>query len=277
VAPDGARLDDTIPDGAIQHNTILVGLLSAFALQRDMNHLTRTRIRPKHARMRLLSASDFAPARAPVALADDEIHVWLIAADRRDDALHADGPRMSGLLAAYLGCAPDSVRLTLGEHGKPFLDGPFPASSRAFDFNVSHSGGALLVAIARGQELGVDIETQRRRRPVLDLARRFFAADEASALASLDETRRQIAFLRLWSCKEAIVKALGIGIGFGLARVQFGIDPAGEPVELSVIHASAGSVEDWHVVRLAPTGAHVGALAWRGPARRVRAFVAAAD
>jgi 4'-phosphopantetheinyl transferase len=227
--------------------------------------------------MRQLSASDFATARVPVALADDEIHLWLLAADSRHAALRADGPRVRGLLAAYLDYAPDAVRLTLGEHGKPFLDGPFLAGSRAFDFNVSHSGGALLVAIARGQELGVDIETQRRRRPVLDLARRFFAADEASALASLDEPRRQIAFLRLWSCKEAVVKALGIGIGFGLARVQFGIDPSGEPVGLSVIHASAGTVEDWHVVCLAPTSAHVGALAWRGPARRVRAFVAATD
>ena len=242
-----------------------------------MNPLTRTMIRPKHARMRLLSASDFTPARVPAALADDEIHLWLLAADGNHDASRTDGPRVRGLLAAYLDCRPDAVRLTIGEHGKPSLDGHFLAGSRAFDFNVSHSGGALLFAIARDQALGVDIETQRRRRPVPELARRFFAAEEASALAGLDEPLRQMAFLRLWSCKEAVVKALGSGIGFGLERLQFRIDPAGEPVELSVIHASAGSVEDWHIVRLAPTGTHVGALAWRGPARRVRAFVAAAD
>jgi len=251
--------------------------LSGFALQRDMNPLTRTRIRPKHARMRLLSASDFTPARFPVALADDEIHVWLLAADSGPDASRRNESRVRELLAAYLDCAPDAVRLTVGEHGKPFLDAVFPAGTRAFDFNVSHSGGALLVAIARNQEVGVDIETQRRRRPALELARRFFADDEAAALAGLGEAQRQTAFLRLWSCKEAVVKALGIGIGFGLARLQFAIDPAGEPVELSVIHASAGTVEDWHVVRLAPTGAHVGALAWRGPARRVRTFAAASD
>jgi 4'-phosphopantetheinyl transferase len=252
------------------------------ALQRDMNHLTRTLIRPKHALMRLLSASDFTPARFPVALADDEVHLWLLAADSGPDAPHRYDSRVSRLLAAYLGCAPDAVRVATGEHGKPFLDAPFLdgpvlTGGRAFDFNVSHCRGALLVGIARGQELGVDIESPHRKRPVLDLARRFFAAEEASALASLAEPHRQMAFLRLWSCKEAIVKALGIGIGFGLARVQFGIDRSGEPVGLSVIHASAGTVEDWHVVRLAPTGAHVGALAWRGPPRRVRAFAAAVD
>ena len=242
-----------------------------------MNPLTRTRIRPKHARMRLLSASDFTPARVPVALADDEIHVWLLAADSGRAAARGDGPRVRALLAAYLERAPDDVRLAIGEHGKPSLDRRFLAGSRALDFNVSHSGGALLVGVAREQELGVDIETQRRRRPVLDLARRFFAAEEASALAGIDEPLRQTAFLRVWSCKEAVVKALGSGIGFGLERLQFRIDPAGEPVELSVIHASAGTAEDWHIVRLAPTSDHVGALAWRGPVRRVRAFVAAAD
>jgi 4'-phosphopantetheinyl transferase len=282
VIPDSVILEDTLLNGPISAGAIPVRVRSVFALPRDMNHLTRTLIRPKHACMHLLSASDFIPARFPVALADDEVHLWLVAADIGPDAPHRYDARVSRLLAAYLGCAPDAVRVAIGEHGKPFLDGhfldgPIPADVRAFDFNVSHCRGALLVGIAHGQELGVDIESLHRKRPVLDLARRFFAAEEASALASLDEPQRQSAFLRLWSCKEAVVKAIGIGIGFGLARVQFGIDPAGEPVELSVIHASAGAVEDWHVVRLAPTGAHVGALAWRGPARRVRAFVAAAD
>lgn len=251
---------------------ILVGVRSGFALQRGMSYLTRTCIRPKHAPMRLLSASDFIPARFPVPLADDEIQLWFFAADRGHPGPAADSLRVRELLAAYLDCRPDSVHLATGDHGKPFL-----ADSRAFDFNVSHSGGALLVGIARGQALGVDIETPRRRRPVLELARRFFAADEATALAGLDASRQQIAFLRLWSCKEAIVKALGSGIGFGLARLQFSLDAAGEPDELSVIHASAGPLQDWHIARLAPTLAHVGALAWHGPSRRVRAFLAAAD
>lgn len=251
---------------------ILVGVHSGFALQRDISHLTRTCIRPKHAPMRLLSASDFMPARFPVALGDDDIQLWFFSAAGGAPAPGADGVRVRQLLAAYLDCEPDVVRLAAGEHGKPFL-----ADSRALDFNVSHSGGALLVGIAREQPLGVDIETQRRRRPALALARRFFAADEASALAGLDDSRRQLAFLRLWSCKEAVVKALGCGIGFGLARLQFALDAAGDPAGLSVIHASAGALQDWHIVRLAPTLAHVGALAWHGPSRRVRAFVVPAE
>lgn len=222
--------------------------------------------------MHLLSASDFTPARYPVTLAADEIQLWLFTPDDRRGASGANDMRLRALLAAYLGCAPGAVSIGRGEHGKPFL-----AGSRAFEFNVSHSGGALLVGIAHGQALGVDIETPRRMRPVLDLARRFFPADEALALAQLDVALQQIAFLRLWSCKEAVVKALGSGIGFGLARLQFAIDPSGEPRELSVIHASAGAPQDWHIENLTPTITQVGALAWRGPPRRVRAFVAAVE
>lgn len=217
--------------------------------------------------MRLLSASDFSPASYPVTLAADEIQLWLFTPDGRPGTSGRHATRVRALLAAYLGCAPGAVRLGRGEHGKPFL------ADSAFEFNVSHSGGALLVGIAGGQALGVDIETPRRTRPVLDLARRFFAADEAHALAQLDESQRQIAFLRLWSCKEAVVKALGNGIGFGLARLQFDIDPSGEPRELSVIHASAGAPQDWHIVQIKLSTAQVGALAWRGPPRHVRAFV----
>lgn len=222
--------------------------------------------------MRLLSASDFIPARYPVTLAADEIQLWLFTPDSRSGASRAGDPRVRALLAAYLGCATDAVSLRRGEHGKPFL-----ADSRALDFNVSHSGGALLVGIALEQALGVDIETPRRTRPVLDLARRFFAADEAKALARIAESQRQMAFLRLWSCKEAVVKALGSGIGFGLARLQFDIGPSGEPSGLSVIHASAGAAQDWHIVALAPTAAQVGAIAWRGLPRAVRAFVAVVE
>ena len=251
---------------------ILVGTASGFALQRATNHLTCACVCPKHARMHLLSASDFTPARYPVALAADEIQLWLFTPDRRSGTSRGGDARVPALLGAYLGCAAAAVPLARGEHGKPFL-----AGVHALQFNVSHSGGALLVGIAEQQALGVDIESPRRTRPVLELARRFFAAGEAHALAQLDQAERQLAFLRLWSCKEAVVKALGDGIGFGLARLQFSLDARGNPHELIVIHASAGAPRDWHIMNLAPSTSHVGALAWRGPQRRVRAFVAAGD
>lgn len=209
----------------------------------------------------------FEPTRPPVALADDEVHLWLFPHRAEETGLRPDR-RWLPLLAAYLGCEPARLEFGRGEHGKPFLRQPSPV----LEFNVSHSGGVLLLGISRGIALGVDIETTQRKRPALDLAHRYFAPAEAKALMRLRETQQQLAFLRLWSCKEAVLKALGAGISFGLDRLEFALDRHGEPARLNVIDASAGAIDAWHIVRIAPTPDHVGAAAWHGPELRVRAF-----
>jgi 4'-phosphopantetheinyl transferase len=216
--------------------------------------------------MRILAADDFVSARYPVALTADEIQLWFVPSRAKAGA-QAEEPWLRPLLAAYVGCRADELTLTRSEHGKPRLAVP-----PKLEFNLSHTRGGALVGISREQALGVDIETRRRSRPVLELAGRYFADSEARALSRVAAPHRQLAFLRLWSCKEAVVKALGRGIGFGLARVAFTLDVGGEPKHLNVIDASAGSIAEWQIVGLAPTPEHVGALAWRGPIRPVRAF-----
>jgi 4'-phosphopantetheinyl transferase len=218
--------------------------------------------------MLALTAADFVAARYPVALMADEIQLWFFPA-RSGAGARFDDDRLRRLLAPHVDCAPNELALQRGEHGKPHLQ-----ASAAIEFNLSHSHGAALVGLSRSQALGVDIETRHRSRPVLELARRYFAAGEADALAAIDPAHQQAAFLRLWSCKEAVVKALGRGIGFGLARLAFALDRAGGPARLDVIDASAGSVAEWQIVGLAPTLEHFGAVAWRGPARTLRVFAA---
>jgi 4'-phosphopantetheinyl transferase len=215
--------------------------------------------------MRILATDDFVFARYPVPLAADEIQLWFVPSSPKAGAREEE-PWLRPLLAAYVGCRADELALTRGEHGKPRLAPP------TLEFNLSHTRGGALVGISREQALGVDIETRHRSRPVIELADRYFADAEAMALSRVAAPDRQVAFLRLWSCKEAVVKALGRGIGFGLARVAFALDAGGGPMRLNVIDASAGSTAEWQIVGLAPTREHVGALAWRGPIRPVRAF-----
>jgi len=84
----------------------------------------------------------------------------------------------------------------------------------------------------------------------------------------LDPVRRQTAFLELWCCKEAVLKALGRGLAFGLARVEFALNERGEPKALTRVGEDLP--HDWHVVRLRPAPDFAAALAWQGPARRVQ-------
>jgi len=212
--------------------------------------------------MRLLSAADFESGSIPPRLAADEIHVWLCPHAGGDDFVHT-------LLAAYLGVAAADITIERDGHGKPFLVSP---GGGDVQFNLSHSGNALVVAIARGQAVGVDIESGTRERPWLALARRYFTPAEYAALASLPRSRLPSAFLELWSCKEAVVKALGRGIAFGLHRLGFGWAADGTVSGLREIDPEAGNPDEWQVVRLVPGAGLSGALAWRGPPRRLRAL-----
>ena len=221
--------------------------------------------------MHLLTARDFVAATWPQSLRDDEIHLWFFPRNISPGAKTTAQPDpLRSVLASYLNRAADDVHLQRGEHGKPFL-----ADAPALQFNQSHSGGALLIAISRDQPIGVDLEISRRQRPVLDLASRYFAPSETTALAALTAELQPFAFLELWSCKEAVLKAIGQGIGFGLARLRFAVDSAGHPTQMIEIDASAGNASQWQILRLLPAAGHIGALAWRGPSRPIRAFVGA--
>jgi 4'-phosphopantetheinyl transferase len=118
------------------------------------------------------------------------------------------------LLGHHLGIEPAALTFTTGSHGKPFLD-PASSASRLF-FNAAHSGDWVLVALARGRELGVDVEAHKTMRDAIDIARRFFAPPELQALEAYPEEAREAAFFRIWTRKEAVVKALGTGISAGL-------------------------------------------------------------
>ena len=215
----------------------------------------------------------FEPAPDAPVLERDEVHLWHAvvedAPSARDVAAAARSLLDRTLMSyAHLAHAPEIAR---GEHGKPYA----PALPE-LDVNLSHAREHVLLAFARGQPLGVDIERIDRKLALEDLARRFFAAEEADALDRIADDARLTAFLRIWTCKEAVLKATGQGLSFGLDRVVFALAADATPRGLLRIAADAGSPADWRLTLLEPADGFVGALAWNGPPRRVRAFRAGA-
>lgn len=110
------------------------------------------------------------------------------------------------ILARTLQADPASLRFSVEGNGKPKLDGVELA------FNLSHSGGQALCAIAGTGPVGVDVETVSPSRDLVGLARRYFAADEFESLQSLPHVERTAAFYRCWTRKEAFIKAIGEGL-----------------------------------------------------------------
>ncbi|EME71977.1 phosphopantetheinyl transferase [Paramagnetospirillum caucaseum] len=121
---------------------------------------------------------------------------------------------LAGHLARELGCSPDAIVLGRDRFGKPFLAAP----AAAYWFNLSACGGLVLVAGSHGGPVGADVETLARCRPVWEDAAREFAPAERARLAGLAPAERPLAFARLWTAKEAVLKARGIGIVNGLVE-----------------------------------------------------------
>jgi 4'-phosphopantetheinyl transferase len=199
------------------------------------------------------------PAVAATQLDDHTIHVWQLGYQR------GPGRRpLLRLLARYLGVDVDDVRLVEDAHGRPRLD---RRHGQVLDFNWSHSGDLALVAVARGIAPGIDVERRRARPRALALARRFFDEAEATALAALPEGARDEAFLALWTAKEAVLKAHGRGIGYGLERLRVAMPP--RPLQL--LRFEGEDLDAWQLQPLDVAPELIAALAWRGAPREVRA------
>lgn len=166
-------------------------------------------------------------------------------------------PHVRDWLARPLALVPDSLPLTRGPRGRPGLGGPLAH----MDVNWSHSGEGLLMARARDHQVGVDLERLRARPRALDLARRFFAPAEAAALASLPEQRREREFTTLWCAKEAVLKAHGSGLAFGLHRLVF--EPGDAGWRLVRCDGALGPAEAWSLHRFEPASGYVAVVAWR--------------
>ena len=195
-------------------------------------------------------------------LPDDEIHVWQLSYRRE-----LGREPLRALLSAYLSQPPEDLNLIVGEHGRPELAAPHAA----LKFNWSHSGEWALLAIARGVTPGIDLERKRLRTHVLDIAERFFCPEEAAALAMLDGLQRRDAFLALWTAKEAVLKALGRGLAFGLDRLRFAVAPAAP----TMLWLDEDDASQWQLHPLSTDGDFFATLAWRGAARRVRRWTLA--
>jgi len=166
-------------------------------------------------------------------------------------------PRVRAWLSQPLAAEAAAFAFARSERGRPSLAAPHAG----VDVNWSHSGDVLLMAFGVGVQLGVDLEMLRARPRALALARRFFTAREAGVLAALPQPARELAFTRLWCAKEAVLKAHGHGLSFGLERLEFALCDG--TWRLTACDPALGAPADWTLHAFAPGNGYVAAIAWR--------------
>jgi 4'-phosphopantetheinyl transferase len=171
------------------------------------------------------------------------------------------------VLSRYLGVEPAELVLTRNEYGKPALAEPVNCP---IAFNLSHTKGLSVCAVAAGQIIGVDVESLQRTNVHQDIAKRFFANSEAGFLERLNDAPKQIEFLKLWTLKEAFIKARGLGLSIPLKSFEISMFPDRPPsVFFSDVHH--GNMADWQFLQIRlGRSFHIG-VALKGPKPKGRA------
>lgn len=197
---------------------------------------------------------------APEGLDEDRLMARLPDYERQRAArLKFAGPRRQYLVARYVlrqllavwcDADPWSLSFTIGPHGKPRLERP-----GAPEFNLSHSGDWVAIALSADRPVGIDVETIDPKVSRDRLAARYFSPAEQTELAALPDSERWAAFYRGWTCKEAWIKATGRGMGFAVERLTVRLDPA-LPAKLCAVEDDAEAAAQW---RLMATAAAPGA------------------
>ena len=119
-------------------------------------------------------------------------------------------------LSHYRPLAPEAWRFALNAHGKPYVD-----PDCGLRFNLSDSPGLVVCLIARGTEVGVDIEPCEHAEDIAQLALEVFSPQELAQLGVLNEAEKLDRALSLWTLKEAYIKARGLGLSLPLNRFSF--------------------------------------------------------
>lgn len=172
------------------------------------------------------------------------------------------------VLAGYLGIRPTEVRLRVGPKGKPELAIP---QDRRIRFNLSHCADLAVLGVA-DQPIGVDVETVLPSPDFDGVARRHFHPAERRVLAALPTAERRPAFFRCWTCKEAVLKALGTGFGTPMSSFAVTFADGAQPRLVEHDHRFT-SRASWHLSQLKPLPGVVGAVAVPGPVVAVRGTV----
>jgi len=216
-------------------------------------------------------------------LAPDEIHLWcarheeirdpdLVAAYRRllspdersrQGRFHFDRDRhrflvtramVRTVLSHYAPIPPEQWEFASSPHGRPHIaNADADADCAGLTFNVSHTDGLIVLAVARAMRLGVDAESVSERTGILDIAAGSFAPDEVADLQALPADLRQLRFFEYWTLKESYIKARGEGLSIPLDQFGFSL-PGERGIVLSTDPRQADIASTWRFqqFRLSP-------------------------
>jgi 4'-phosphopantetheinyl transferase len=194
-------------------------------------------------------ASAFVLAHCESVLSEEERHrACRFRYERDHNAYVLSHGILRHLLGQRLGTSAATIEFRIRERGKPYLEG------EDLNFNLSHSANRIMIAVAHGCELGVDIQALDPRVDTTGIANRYFHPEEIEFLLSLPLSQQRNAFFQLWVRKEAYCKAIGDGLSI--------------PLNSFSVNGTFVS-PDWQLRDLQAEPDYVAALAWHGSSQPI--------
>lgn len=169
------------------------------------------------------------------------------------------------ILSRHIGVPPHRIDFTYGRYGKPSISKRTAEASPAF--NLSHAGDLAIVAVGTDISLGVDIERcPDRRCRFEELAPVCLSDAEHREMSAMARCARERELIRIWTCKEAYLKATGRGLSIPPHLIETRSTAAGTP-ELVSVNGSRRVAERWSLRLLRTMPGYTGALAIQSTSR----------
>jgi 4'-phosphopantetheinyl transferase len=172
------------------------------------------------------------------------------------------------LLGSYLGMDPRRLQFAANPYGKPSLR----EMGLHLRFNMTHSDDLTLIAVCLQSEVGIDVETVRPVEEWEEIAKSHFSDDEYRCLLAEPMQPADLqrdAFFRCWTRKEAVIKAIGMGLSMPLSSFTVSTTQ-----EAALLHCSWNetAASQWTLEHLEPAPGFVGALAMEGTEWSIQQF-----
>lgn len=232
--------------------------------------------------------NNWKPPAGNLDLLTEDVHVWSALLDVQDDVLQvlqqtldaneqlraerfyfeldrarfiASHGLLRTILGSYMHIEPGKLQFSYNSQGKPLLAEPF--QGKTLEFNMSHSHEFALFAVTFNRKVGVDLEHIYSFAETDSLANHILSKREKTAWLKYSMNERLDTLFRYWTCKEAYVKATGLGLALPLEKIHISLMPGSE-ARLISINRSTREASHWSLQELNPFPGFAAALVVEG-------------
>lgn len=163
------------------------------------------------------------------------------------------------IISKYLEIDPKNLLFEYNPFGKPFL--VTNSLKNNIKFNMSHSKNMALYCISSQKDVGIDIEFTQKKVEFHLIIERFFSHNEKAFIQNITTNKRKEAFFKIWTRKEAILKALGKGISFPLEKVDVSFNKENFITQINDNDDGQFTESSWYVEDLLPANNYIASIA----------------